>query len=1223
MRLILIILVMCSSVSALQAADWVMWRHNAGRTAVTTEPLPDPLELQWVRELQKPRTAWPKDQDKLAFDAAYEPVVKGKTIFIPSMNSDSLSAYDTDSGEKKWTFYANGPIRFAPVLYKDRVFFVSDDGCLYCLRSNTGELIGKIKAAPDNMNIIGNHRVVSLWPARGAPVLNNDIIYFAAGVWPFMGTFIYAIHADTLETVWCNSGSGSTYTMQQHFSPAFSGVAPQGYLCVQGNTLLVSGGNTTPAAYDTRTGRFLYYKPSSRVFSSASGGYAVSVIDGYFMNNYGIFDLESGDEISKLPMGIYDGNICYQIRKSSLEAFKIEGFSVEKEERIKVGVRSMKILAQKISPEWVTSVDCEKVLLKAGHTLYGYSQSNVKAIHLDGVNSKVVWEHKLQSIPVSMIAADGKLFVSTLQGEIYCFGKERKEIHHALVKSDLLTSTQFSRQVDNMIAESGKDGYAISLGVGTGELIKELIKKSEYHIVVIEDDVKKARSFRDEMDAKCLYGSRVAVILKESSEVKLAPYMANLIFSENVGDGELNGRILNSLRPYGGTVYLPANKGTQKLINASKIENLKIELRDDFIIAKREGRLPGSGSWTHQAADSANTMVSKDTLPQTPLGLLWFGGPSNTAVLPRHGHGPAPQVINGRLFIEGKDMLRAVDVYTGRLLWERNFNNLGLYYDNTDHHHGANGIGSNFASTEDAIYVMYPDKCLVLNPENGEFINEIKMPAIDDQKDIKWGNIRVYDDFLVATAMPISVFLSGNKSLNIKLDKDSEFFPVQKYGDYAVGSQYLIVFDRKSGESLWHRKANHNFRHNSIAVANNKIFCIDNMTDLRRVQWGRESQASSDKAKLYALDVMTGKVLWQSDENVFGTWLAYSEENDILVQTGIQGRDRARDEAQGISAVRGGDGKELWFNKTGLGRIMLHHSQIIGEKDSLDIKTGKKSVWLNPVNRQLENWSYARTYGCGAPIASEHLITFRSAAAGYYDLKNKGGTGNFGGFKSGCTANLIAADGVLNAPDYTRTCKCSYQNQTSLALIHMPEAETWTANKYMGAYSFATKISEPFVVKKIGINFSAPGDRVADDGTLWINYPHDNSPSPSLNIAMNDDATYTREHSMLFTGDKKWISSSYAENLKDIEITVKNSGKFTIRLYFSEYQTDVADNRLFHVSLQGKQVLKNFNISSAAKGVRKGVMKEFKGVFVDKSLKITLEPISGETLLSGIEMILE
>ena len=62
---------------------------------------------------------------------------------------------------------------------------------------------------------------------------------------------------------------------------------------------------------------------------------------------------------------------------------------------------------------------------------------------------------------------------------------------------------------------------------------------------------------------------------------------------------------------------------------------------------------------------------------RTPLGLLWFGAPSHDGILPRHGHGPQPQVVGGRLFIEGVDVLRAVDVYTGRLLWEASLPGVG------------------------------------------------------------------------------------------------------------------------------------------------------------------------------------------------------------------------------------------------------------------------------------------------------------------------------------------------------------------------------------------------------------------------------------------------------------------------------------------------------------------------------------------------------------------
>jgi len=177
--------------------DWPMWRYNAQRGAASPEQLPANLNLQWVRELPDPKPAWPASQDRLQFDASYEPIVAGKTIFVGSMVSDSVTAYDTETGAEKWRFYCDGPVRFAPVAYKDKLYFASDDGYLYCLNASDGSLLSKFLAGPAANKVIGNDRLVGMWPVRGGPVLYDGTIYFAASIWPFMGTFIYAIDAGT------------------------------------------------------------------------------------------------------------------------------------------------------------------------------------------------------------------------------------------------------------------------------------------------------------------------------------------------------------------------------------------------------------------------------------------------------------------------------------------------------------------------------------------------------------------------------------------------------------------------------------------------------------------------------------------------------------------------------------------------------------------------------------------------------------------------------------------------------------------------------------------------------------------------------------------------------------------------------------------------------------------------------------------------------------------
>jgi hypothetical protein len=81
-------------------------------------------------------------------------------------------------------------------------------------------------------------------------------------------------------------------------------------------------------------------------------------------------------------------------------------------------------------------------------------------------------------------------------------------------------------------------------------------------------------------------------------------------------------------------------------------------------------------------------------LPMEPLGVLWFT--DNDFEMPsRHGRGPAPLCLDGRLFVEGLHGLRAIDAYNGHVIWEYPLENILKAYDQ-EHLMGTAGIGSNF-----------------------------------------------------------------------------------------------------------------------------------------------------------------------------------------------------------------------------------------------------------------------------------------------------------------------------------------------------------------------------------------------------------------------------------------------------------------------------------------------------------------------------------------------
>ncbi len=665
-----------------------------------------------------------------------------------------------------------------------------------------------------------------------------------------------------------------------------------------------------------------------------------------------------------------------------------------------------------------------------------------------------------------MLAGAGKLFVVTEEGQLYCFGTakidpKRYQNETATLSSGLRSARRRIQEVLQQAPDA--PGYCLWLGTRDRGLLRELLRQSPWHVIVIEPDAAKVASLRQEFDRAGLYGSRVCVLPGDINTLLLPPYAASLVVVESRAAAGLDGskssveRLCDLLRPYSGVAWVPATELRAQFADAD-LAGLKVENLNNTLLLKRTSPVPGSANWTHQYGDVANTVCSKDQL-KPPLGLLWFGEESAFGdVLPRHGHGPPEQVVDGRLFIQGIDSLSARDVYTGKTLWRKPLKepgSFGVYYNasykhdfrdlggNQKHIPGANVRGTNFVALPDHIYVIQEAQCHVLDVKTGQTERVFSLPDQKDQTQKEWGYIGVCDDCLIAGSgfakLPAG-FGTGIKDANSIAGLDRS------------ASRQLVVMDRHTGKVLWTLDAQYGFLHNGIAAGQGKIFCLDALPYPARARdkGTKTAEADSNSApvplplRLLALDLHSGQVVWENHDCVFGSWLSYSPEHDVLLQAGRKSRDMTTEPGDRMAAFRAATGEVLWDKKiTYTGPCMLHGDTIITQESAYSLLTGSNRTREHPLTKESVPWKYSRNYGCNTVIASQNLLTFRSAAAGFYDLTANAGTGNFGGFRSGCTSNLVVANGVLNAPDYTETCTCSYQNQTSLAMIHMPEVETW------------------------------------------------------------------------------------------------------------------------------------------------------------------------------------
>lgn len=450
------------------AADWPMWRYDAGRTASSPESLPDPLHLRWVKEFPKLRPAY--REARLQFDAGYEPIVLGKTMFVASSETESVVALDTDTGEERWEFFAEGPIRLAPAASQDRIYFGSDDGWFYCVDAKSGRLLWKFQAVPSGRKILGNARMISLWPIRGGAAVQDGKVYFAAGVWPMEGVFIYCLDATSGEVIWRNDECSFIYGTQPHAAEALGGVTPQGYLVIAGEELIVPCGQALPARLDLKTGKLISFelpKPGRQ-----PGGWFTSV---EARRGLVVMDREINRDLHEDK--IYQGPGSPEVRSTITLAGNPHRFSDE----WPIG---------KAKVHTLLAADGKLFIVDPEGRLYCFGSEKPESVQ----------EHKLTSDTDSA-----------------------RNTNQKVTSLDAVLSQTKTR-----------DGYAWIRGMGSSlpeaiGIIKAFRQQTDFHLVATDPNAELLNQLRKQ---ERLNRERIALLVDVGKKLKLPPYFASLIYSE-------------------------------------------------------------------------------------------------------------------------------------------------------------------------------------------------------------------------------------------------------------------------------------------------------------------------------------------------------------------------------------------------------------------------------------------------------------------------------------------------------------------------------------------------------------------------------------------------------------------------------------------------------------------------------------------------------------------
>ena len=1084
-------------------ADWPQWRHDAKRSGATEEELPLKLKRQWMLSLGKPAPAY-EHQYRMCADFSYSLVAADGTLFVPSNVTDQIMAFDLAAGELKWRYVTDGPVRFAPVYHKGRLFFTSDDGYLYCVNSKDGRLLWRQRGVPKDipdMLMLVNGRMVSRWPARGAPVLSGGLIYFGAGIWPEEGSYQNAVDAKTGELVWQSDAlSIIKEGMCDHGTNHDLSLPPHGYPAVINNKLAVTSGRTLAAWFDLKTGKMDPYTSFYVKFLAPRGTWYVAGNDDYWVQGGNWFATHPG-VVPRKPAEMKDTITPLAWSRKSPEAaeFSLRNrpfLFTDKPNGMVTGAGYENLYSEPVFTEntMYASVygEKEKYAVTRGHTFVkfrpfdkivardlteprwrmqgtGMSGASKRTAPIAAIDFPIKWE--MESSLRALIKAGSHLIVGEKDliaaiaipknGETPRISWEAKiegnPVNTLVADGKLVTVTDTGNvycfgtgaesktgiPVTETIEMSPKNGFALVLGWSDGKEALELARDPEWRVVILEKDSAKVTAIRKILNKIGLYGRRAQVIPARAN-IELTPYWANLVIVNDVtllGTSQQTLTVaVDALRPFTGEMSMDSS------VDQSTVESL-VTSRTDYRIERstlyRISAPAGAADWTHESADADNSFVGKDKLVRWPLGVLWYSGDIDRFYTPeahyQHERTPYPLIKNGRMFIITHDLLHAIDIYTGNYLWEAKMP-LTSYVKTRlfDNRLYGRPTERNYVLSNDLIYCVTGKEIYSFDVETGKQSRTIPIPE----------------------QLQIEAKESIGKTTTQKIKETGESLLLQPIPEWtevrlwenlliAKAGKHLVAIDRHSGKMKWSRKGV--LEYTTYTIGDNRMYGIDCIPD----SYVKKQKQHEKRGELFALDPADGTELWKRDIH-YQSWpditppgvriwmkppmpfLGYNAKHKLLV-IAYNGNN--------IIVSNARDGSELWTLKNPEMEKdrRIYTPNILDDYLMLSLSkyTGGMGflVDIRTGKKLQDECQVPRARTCGRLIGNSHLLTYRDAATELYDIDSNR-TIPFNSMRAGCTTSFIPAGGVMSAPMLGHGCVCNYPMFASVALYHMPGSES-------------------------------------------------------------------------------------------------------------------------------------------------------------------------------------
>jgi len=159
---------------------WPMYRHDPKRSGSTSAAVGFKVSETWSTRLGGRLT---------------QPVIADGRLFAARIDAGRVVCLNADTGKAIWDYTAGGRVDSAPSWYKGYLIFGSADGWVYALRASDGELAWRFRAAARDRRVVAFGRLESAWPVHGSVLILDGTVYLTAGRSSFLdgGITLYGL----------------------------------------------------------------------------------------------------------------------------------------------------------------------------------------------------------------------------------------------------------------------------------------------------------------------------------------------------------------------------------------------------------------------------------------------------------------------------------------------------------------------------------------------------------------------------------------------------------------------------------------------------------------------------------------------------------------------------------------------------------------------------------------------------------------------------------------------------------------------------------------------------------------------------------------------------------------------------------------------------------------------------------------------------------------------